>query len=80
MTFIITHNVIDEEEPKQRTDKEKAKYPHYFELYDDDTILYLKGYSKYDSCEKAFNPLDCYESWGCTGIKYKDTTGNMEWL
>ena len=80
--FIITHNVIDEEEPRKRTAAEAKAYPHYFELYDDDKILYAKGYSNDNQNEDLFEPLDDWGAgYGCTGIKYRNLeTNKMEWM
>tara|TARA_R110001592_G_scaffold5994_1_gene32536 strand:- start:3 stop:323 length:321 start_codon:yes stop_codon:yes gene_type:complete len=80
--FIITHNVIDEEEPRKRTASETAAFPHYFELYDDDKILYARGYSNENKDEDLFEPLDEWgASYGCTGIKYRNLeTNKMEWM
>ena len=79
--YIITHNVIDEEEPRKRTTQETKDYPYYFELYDDDEILYARGYSNDDLTEKSFEPLnDWMFDYGCVGIKYRSRkTGQMEW-
>lgn len=62
---------------------EKPKELDYkFRLLDDDKIVYAYGYA--DSCddEKAFGPLDYYQSlYGVTEIQYKNPkTGIYETL
>jgi hypothetical protein len=70
MSYIITHNIIDNETKKARTREQEKRYPHYFELYDDDDELYFKGYSSNDS---SFGPLDgAGASYGCTYMKYRN--------
>ena len=78
--FIITHNVIEEEPSSERTTSEKTDYPHYFELYDDDNVLYARGYSNDNQNEELFQPLDTWgSSYGCTDIKYRNlSTNKME--
>jgi hypothetical protein len=80
--YIITHNVIDEEETRSRTASETTAYPHYFELYDDDNILYARGYSNDNQTEKLFEPLDDWMfEYGCTGMKMRNIkTKQMEWV
>ena len=82
MAYIITHNIIDEKEKRERTEEEKKKYPYAFKLYDDDEELYFKGYSNDDESERAFAPLDGIgRSYGCTEIKYRNrNTGKFETL
>jgi hypothetical protein len=76
MAYIITHNIIDEEEKRERTAEEKKKYPYEFKLYDDDEELYFIGYSNDNSSERAFRPLDTIgASYGCTEIKYRRENG-----
>ena len=78
--FIITHNVIENKESRLREKHEKTDYPFYFELYDDDDILYAKGYSNDNQNEDLFKPLDEWGAgYGCTGIKYRNLeTNKME--
>jgi len=80
--YIITHNIIDGEDPRERTGLETKTYPFYFELYDDDKVLYAKGYSNDNLTEKLFEPLDDWMAdYGCTGIKMRNQkTLKMEWM
>jgi len=80
--FIITHNVIENKESRLREEHEKTDYPFYFELYDDDDILYARGYG-YDmqySASAIFEPLDTWgAAYGCTKIKLRNKeTNKME--
>ena len=75
--YIITHNVIDGGDNRKRTAAETADFPHYFELYDDDNILYARGYSNDNQTEKLFKPLDNWgAAYGCTGIKMRNAETN----
>jgi len=78
--YIITQNVICEEISRDRTTAEKISYPYYFELFDDDSILYARGYSNDNQSDDLFEPLDNWgTSYGCTDIKYRNlTTNKME--
>ena len=78
--YIITQNVICQEISRDRTAAEKISYPHYFELFDDDSILYARGYSNDNQSDDLFEPLDNWgTSYGCTDIKYRNlTTNKME--
>lgn len=82
MAYIITHNIIEGKEKRERTKEEKKKYPYAFKLYDDDGELYFKGYSNDDESERAFAPLDGIgHSYGCTEIFYRNrNTGKFESL
>ncbi len=81
MSYIITHNVIDNEEPRTRTALERQKFYYNFKLYDDDKELYFIGYSDDNSTERAFEPLDCIgASYGCTDIKYRNKNYQLESL
>jgi len=75
--YIITHNVIELEKSRDRTAAEKKAYPHYFELYDDDHILYARGYSNDNESEGLFEPLDEWGAgYGCTDIMIRDKATN----
>ena len=75
--YIITHNVIEEKPSRERTTSEKKDYPHYFELYDDDHILYARGYSNDNESEGLFEPLDEWGAgYGCTDIMIRDKATN----
>jgi hypothetical protein len=77
--FIITHNIIDEQTPVKITPEQRSKFPYFFRLYDDDNELYFEGYSDDDS---SFEPLDSIgQSYGCTGLKYRNAKTNcLEFL
>ena len=82
MAYIITHNIIDGEDRRERTATELKQFTHFFRLYDDDGELYFTGYSDDSESERAFIPLDAIgASYGCTEIKYRNAnTGKMETL
>jgi len=78
--YIITHNIIDNKEKRQRSNSEKETYPLMFKLYDDDKELYFEGYSKPNQTEwEWFAPLDRIgASYGCTEIHYRNAEGKFE--
>ena len=78
-SYIITHNVIENGIARDRTSGEKKAYPHYFELYDDDHVLYACGYSNDNQSEALFEPLDNWGAlYGCTDIMMVfEPTGEM---
>jgi hypothetical protein len=58
----------------------KLGYNSYFTLYDDDGVLYYKGYL-HEACDDAFAPLDwAMADSGCTEICYRGASGKMETL
>lgn len=53
-----------------------------FEMYDDDNILYYRGFYVGPDDESMFGPLEDFgtPNAGCTYIKYKDRHGQWEVL
>lgn len=82
--FIITHNVIENKEPRSREAHEKTDYPFYFELYDDDNVLYARGYGHDMSHSESaiFEPLDTWgAAYGCTKMKLRNAqSGSLEYV
>ena len=73
----ITKNIIDgnNDLPSSHGYFEGVSLPHKFLMLDDDKELYFEGVSNDDS---SFDPLDDFgmPDYGCTDIKYFDTTTN----
>lgn len=53
-----------------------------FQMFDDDGELYYTGRYVGDDSEDMFKPLDDFgePNAGCTGIKYKDSEGDWEYI
>ena len=80
--WLIVSDELDKNRVPDETIKEikKKGYNEYFELFDDDRIMYYKGYLHKDN-EDDFGHLDwAMNDSGCTYIKYRNKDGKMEIL
>jgi hypothetical protein len=69
----------------KKTKEEILAHPEkqFFQMFDDDGVLYYDGFMVFSKNSSGFEPLDDFgcPNAGCTMIKYKDEkTGEMKQL